>query len=181
MSEIGPELTSVPISLYFICGMPPQHGLMSSMQVCAWDLNLWAAGCRSRTCKLNHYATRLAPKICFLFLLCIYHQKLRVWLPCHCILILGPRLTELSGTLPVSMAEGTVYPGETHTGSAWKWYTLPLLITHWPVRAPRAHPTSKPRKCHSSMCPEGGAEDGEGIFDKRHWSWLQFWIWTLGS
>ena len=24
--EIGPELTSVPIFLYFVCGMPPQHG-----------------------------------------------------------------------------------------------------------------------------------------------------------
>uniref|UniRef100_A0A5F5PX68 cysteine--tRNA ligase n=1 Tax=Equus caballus TaxID=9796 RepID=A0A5F5PX68_HORSE len=27
--KIGPELTSVPILLYFICGSPPQHGLMS--------------------------------------------------------------------------------------------------------------------------------------------------------
>ena len=27
--KIVPELTSVPIFLYFVCGMPPQHGLMS--------------------------------------------------------------------------------------------------------------------------------------------------------
>ena len=26
----GPELTSVPIFLHFVCGMLPQHGLMSS-------------------------------------------------------------------------------------------------------------------------------------------------------
>ena len=27
--KIGPELTSVPIFLYFVCGMLPQQGLMS--------------------------------------------------------------------------------------------------------------------------------------------------------
>ena len=27
--KIGPELTSVPIFLYFVCGNPPQNGLMS--------------------------------------------------------------------------------------------------------------------------------------------------------
>ena len=31
--KMGPELTSVPIFLYFICGMVPQHGLMSGMSV----------------------------------------------------------------------------------------------------------------------------------------------------
>ena len=30
LRKIGPKLTSVPIFLYFICGMPPQHGLMRS-------------------------------------------------------------------------------------------------------------------------------------------------------
>ena len=29
LRKIGPELTSVPIFLYFVCGMLPQHGLMS--------------------------------------------------------------------------------------------------------------------------------------------------------
>ena len=29
--KIGPQLTSVPISLYFVCGMLPQHGLMSGV------------------------------------------------------------------------------------------------------------------------------------------------------
>ena len=29
--KIGLELTSVPIFLYFVCGMPPQHGLNSSV------------------------------------------------------------------------------------------------------------------------------------------------------
>ena len=29
--KIDPELTSVPIFLYFVCGMPPRHGLMSGV------------------------------------------------------------------------------------------------------------------------------------------------------
>ena len=29
--KIGPELTSVPIVLYFVCGTLPQHGLMSNV------------------------------------------------------------------------------------------------------------------------------------------------------
>ena len=29
--KIGPELTSVPVFLCFVCGMPPQHGLMSGL------------------------------------------------------------------------------------------------------------------------------------------------------
>ena len=45
--KIRPELTSVPIFLYFVCGMPPQHGLMSGV-----GLNLGSEpvnlGCRSR-------------------------------------------------------------------------------------------------------------------------------------
>ena len=28
VKKIGPELTSVLIFLYFVCGMPPRHGLM---------------------------------------------------------------------------------------------------------------------------------------------------------
>ena len=37
LRKIVPELTSVPISLYFVYGMPPQHGLMSGVEVCAQD------------------------------------------------------------------------------------------------------------------------------------------------
>ena len=40
MRKIVPELTFVPILLHFTCGMPPQHGLMSSVLVHAQDLNL---------------------------------------------------------------------------------------------------------------------------------------------
>ena len=32
--KIGPELTSVPIFPYFICGTPPHHGLMSGVGWC---------------------------------------------------------------------------------------------------------------------------------------------------
>ena len=34
------ELISVPIFLYFVCGMLPQPGLTSGVQVCTWDLIL---------------------------------------------------------------------------------------------------------------------------------------------
>ena len=41
MTKIHPELTCVAIFLSLVCGMPPQRGLMSSMQVCA--RKPWAA------------------------------------------------------------------------------------------------------------------------------------------
>ena len=31
LKKIGPELTSVPVFLYVVCGMLPQHGLMSGV------------------------------------------------------------------------------------------------------------------------------------------------------
>ena len=31
LRKIGPELTSVPIFLYFVCGTQSQHGLMSGV------------------------------------------------------------------------------------------------------------------------------------------------------
>ena len=43
--KIVPELTSVPVFLYFVCGMLSQHGLMSSVYVCAWDPNPRSLGC----------------------------------------------------------------------------------------------------------------------------------------
>ena len=60
--KIGRELTSVPVFFYFVCGTPPQHGLMSGVYVCAWDPNLWFLGCESGARELNHYATGLAQK-----------------------------------------------------------------------------------------------------------------------
>ena len=39
VKKIGPQLTSVPVFLYFVCGMPPRHGLMSGVLVHAWDPN----------------------------------------------------------------------------------------------------------------------------------------------
>ena len=43
--------------LVLLCGMPPQHGLMTSVQVRTQDPNLQTLGCRSRVCKLNRSAT----------------------------------------------------------------------------------------------------------------------------
>ena len=57
----GPELTSGPIFLYFVCGTLPQHGLTSNVWVRAWDPNPWTLGCWSGVRKLNHYAPRPAP------------------------------------------------------------------------------------------------------------------------
>ena len=37
--KTGPELTSVPIFLYFICGMPTTAWLAKRCHVCTWDLN----------------------------------------------------------------------------------------------------------------------------------------------
>ena len=57
--KIGPELTSVPIFLYCVCGTPPQHGLNSGSE----PVNprpLKGAH------KLNHYTTRAAPNNKFL-------------------------------------------------------------------------------------------------------------------
>ena len=39
LRKIGPELTSVPIFLYFICGMSATAWLDKSYLVCVWDLN----------------------------------------------------------------------------------------------------------------------------------------------
>ena len=61
-----PKQISVPIFLYFLCGTPIQHGLMSSVNAHAQDPNLWTLGRWSGACKLNHYATGLAPVPCFL-------------------------------------------------------------------------------------------------------------------
>ncbi|XP_070094818.1 transmembrane protein 87A isoform X1 [Equus przewalskii] len=62
--EIGPELTSVPIFLYFICvGYLPQHGLTSGVYICTWNLNRRIPGRQSRVCEVNCYATRPAPMI----------------------------------------------------------------------------------------------------------------------
>ena len=53
----------VPVLIFhcFVCGMPPQHDLMSGVWVCTQDPNLQTLGHQSRVRKLNHYATRLAP------------------------------------------------------------------------------------------------------------------------
>ena len=66
MREIVPELSPVPIFLYFVCGMQPQHGLMSGVLVHTQDLNLRTLGHQSGRRELNHYATGLAPLIHFL-------------------------------------------------------------------------------------------------------------------
>ena len=61
LRKIVPELTSVSVFLYFVCGTPPQHGLMSNVWVHTWDLNPQTPGSWSRACELNHFATSLAP------------------------------------------------------------------------------------------------------------------------
>ena len=62
VTKIGPELTTVPIFLYFVSATPPQHGLMSGALVCARDPNPWTPGHSKGVCELNHYATRPVPQ-----------------------------------------------------------------------------------------------------------------------
>ena len=63
--KIGPELTSVPVSLNFVCGMLPQHGLMSGVQVPARDPNPQILGCLIGVRELDHYATGQARILLF--------------------------------------------------------------------------------------------------------------------
>ena len=56
LRKISPELTSVPILLHFICGMPTTAWLAKRCHVCTLDPNWWTPGHRSRTCELNRYA-----------------------------------------------------------------------------------------------------------------------------
>ena len=63
--KIGPEQTPVPVFLYFVCGTPPQHGLMSGVQVHAWDPNPQTLDPQSRAHELNHHATWPVPSLFF--------------------------------------------------------------------------------------------------------------------
>ena len=58
LRKIVTELTPVPIFLHFVCGTPPQKGLMSSVYVRTRDLDPQTPG---RVSEPNHYATGLAP------------------------------------------------------------------------------------------------------------------------
>ena len=61
LRKTGPELTSVPIFLYFICGMPTTAWLAKQCHVPTWDPNRWTPGHRRGRCELNHCATGPAP------------------------------------------------------------------------------------------------------------------------
>ena len=61
LRKMGPELTSMPIFLYFIHGMPTTAWLAKRCHVCTWDPNRWTLGLWSRTCALNRCTTGPAP------------------------------------------------------------------------------------------------------------------------
>ena len=61
--NIVPELTSVPVFLYFVCGAPPQHSMMSSVQIRAWDPNPRTPGHQRTKGKLHHQATKPVSQI----------------------------------------------------------------------------------------------------------------------
>ena len=63
LRKTGPELTSMPIFLYFICGTPTTAWLAKRRHVCAWDSNWRTLGCQSRMCTLNCCITGPAQKI----------------------------------------------------------------------------------------------------------------------
>ena len=63
LRKTGPELTSMPIFLSFICGTPTTAGLDKQCHVLTRNPKRWTLGRRSRTCELNRYTTRPAPEI----------------------------------------------------------------------------------------------------------------------
>ena len=54
MRKIGPELTSVPVFLHFVCVSPPQHGLMSDVGPCPGSK---APATKVEHVEINYYAT----------------------------------------------------------------------------------------------------------------------------
>ena len=52
---MGPELTSVPVFLYFICGTPVTAWLDKRCVYLCLGSEPANLRCRSRTCELNHY------------------------------------------------------------------------------------------------------------------------------
>ena len=58
--KIGPELTSVPVFLYFMWDAAVPW-LDEQYQVCDWDPDLRTLGCRSGARELNHYTPGPAP------------------------------------------------------------------------------------------------------------------------
>ena len=61
LRKTGPELTSMPIFLYFVCGTPTTGWCVKRCHVRTRDLNQWTPGSRSRTCALKRCATGLVP------------------------------------------------------------------------------------------------------------------------
>ena len=66
LRKTGPELTSVPVFLYFIRGTPTTVVLANRCHVQTWDPNKRTPGRRSGMCALNHCATGWAPGTTFI-------------------------------------------------------------------------------------------------------------------
>ena len=58
LRKTGPELTFLPIFLYFICGTSATAWLAQRCHVCPWDPNRRTPGRPSRTCAFTCCATR---------------------------------------------------------------------------------------------------------------------------
>lgn len=69
--KIGPELTAVPIFLYFVWHAATAW-LVECSQVPAWDLNPGTLDYQSRACKLIHYSTWLTPGLSFNWVLIFF-------------------------------------------------------------------------------------------------------------
>lgn len=65
LRKAGPELTSVPILLYFICGMLTTSWLAKRCDVCTKDPNQWTLGLPREMSALNHCATVPALQLTF--------------------------------------------------------------------------------------------------------------------
>ena len=89
LRKTGPELTSMPIFFYFICGTPTTAWHAKRCHVCTQDPNRRTLGCQSRACAFNRCATRLAPPCLFFLFGCLSFSSGLVGITL-CILILDP-------------------------------------------------------------------------------------------
>ena len=66
--NIVPELTSVPIFLYFVCGSLQQLGCQV-VHIYAWDVNVQTQAAEAEHARLKHYT--MGPTQCLSFLFCM--------------------------------------------------------------------------------------------------------------
>ena len=74
LRKVAPELSSMPIFLYFVCRMLSQHGLVNGMPVCAQDTNPWILAPKAGRANLTTVPSGWLPIPSFLtWVLLLFH------------------------------------------------------------------------------------------------------------